>query len=315
MNKVLKIKVRSIKAFDVKADTQQGVVEAYVSIFGNVDSYGEVVDKGAFAESLATKLPKVVWSHDWQQPIGVVNAAREDEKGLYVKFTLVKGVQKADEALALMQAQGGDGRPAIDEFSIGYSVQQDEIGNDGFRHLKKIRLYEISPVLVGANSETELLSVKGVKAEDLDDGTTPHVVTQEDLDNNPALVEAGVAVGDTIGLPKEDAPAPAEEPKPENEPAPAPAADEEAKAAKEGRTLSAKTRAAIEQVVGEAEQFGNSLKTLVTPLKELLDATDPAKAGGQKVEPTSADTAKVLRIRQAVKQADRALEYVLRISK
>jgi co-chaperonin GroES (HSP10) len=30
---------------------------------------------------------------------------------------------------------------------------------------------------------------------------TPHTVTQEDLDNNPELVEAGVAVGDDVIIP------------------------------------------------------------------------------------------------------------------
>lgn len=30
---------------------------------------------------------------------------------------------------------------------------------------------------------------------------TPHTITQEDLDNNPELVEAGVAVGDDVMIP------------------------------------------------------------------------------------------------------------------
>ncbi len=35
------------------------------------------------------------------------------------------------------------------------------------------------------------------------DETIDHEVTQEDLDNNPELVAAGVAVGDTIQIPKD----------------------------------------------------------------------------------------------------------------
>jgi len=34
---------------------------------------------------------------------------------------------------------------------------------------------------------------------------TPHTVTQEDLDNNPELAEAGVAVGDDVLIPAETA--------------------------------------------------------------------------------------------------------------
>ena len=41
------------------------------------------------------------------------------------------------------------------------------------------------------------------------ENAVPHTVTQEDLDNNPELKEAGVAVGDEILIPKEAAPAPA----------------------------------------------------------------------------------------------------------
>lgn len=36
----------------------------------------------------------------------------------------------------------------------------------------------------------------------LPDGPDPHTVTTEDLEGNPGLVEAGVVVGDVIGIPK-----------------------------------------------------------------------------------------------------------------
>ena len=138
----------------------EGIIEAYVSIFGNVDHAGEVVEKGAFTESLARKLPKVVHSHEWDEMIGKVIESREDEKGLYCKFQLVLGVQRAKEDYELMKAG------AIDEFSIGYSIDEDTTDEQGIRHLKKLTLYEISPVLVGCNPKTELLSVKGVENEE-----------------------------------------------------------------------------------------------------------------------------------------------------
>lgn len=36
-----------------------------------------------------------------------------------------------------------------------------------------------------------------------EDGTTQHTITQEDLDNNPELVEEGVKVGDEILIPNQ----------------------------------------------------------------------------------------------------------------
>ncbi len=338
--KVLKIKVRSFKNLDTKTATTDGVVEAIVSVFGNVDSYAEIVDKGAFNESLQKKLPKGVWSHDWQQPIAKTLEAYETEKGLYIKFQLIKGVQKADEALLLMQAG------AIDEFSIGYEVMEDYIGADGFRHLKRLRLYEYSPVLVGANSETELISVKGFEKEiEVDEETVPRVVTQEDLDANPSLVEQGVQVGDEIELPIEavgdgvvegepkegeeeaKAKAPAEGDACTMEDGTAgvmkmdedgnmvcvlPEAGENSKGLKDGRVLSATNRALIEQVVNDAETLSKALKNLSTPLKELLNATENA---GGKVVPISADPKRTVRIREAIKTADRSLGFVLKILK
>jgi len=335
--KVLKIKVRSYKNLDTKTATSEGVVEAIVSVFGNVDSYAEIVDRGAFNESLQKKLPKGVWSHDWQQPIAKTLEAYETEKGLYIKFQLIKGVQKADEALLLMQAG------AIDEFSIGYEVMEDYIGSDGFRHLKRLRLYEYSPVLVGANSETELISVKGLEKEiEVEEETVPRIVTQEDLDANPSLVEQGVQVGDEIELPIEAVGdgAISEEPKDGEEvKAKAPQegdactmedgtagvmrADETGdmvcivpedggKAKKDGRVLSATNRALIEQVVSDAETLSKALKNLSTPLKELLNATENA---GGKVVPISADPKRTVRIREAIKTADRSLGFVLKILK
>ena len=155
--KKVAVRVRDGKASVKAVDTESGIVEAYVSIFGNVDSANEVVEKGAFAESLNRKLPKVAWSHNWDEIIGKVLEAREDDKGLYVKFQLILSVQKAKEAYELMKSG------AMDEFSIGYSVDESLVDMDGIRHLQKLTLYEVSPVMVGCNPDTELLSVKSAQ--------------------------------------------------------------------------------------------------------------------------------------------------------
>jgi HK97 family phage prohead protease len=150
----------SAKAEFKAVEGGEGIVEAYVSIFGNVDAAGEIVEKGAFSESLARKLPKVVWSHNWDEIIGKTLEAREDDRGLYTKFQLVLGVQKGSEAYELMKAG------ATDEFSIGYSVDESFVDEKGIRHLTKLTLYEISPVLAGCNPDTEILSVKSAEVKD-----------------------------------------------------------------------------------------------------------------------------------------------------
>ncbi len=147
-----------------EAGDQKGVIEAYVSIFGNVDLVGDVIEKGAFAESLAKKLPKGVWAHNWDEPIALTLEAREDSKGLYIRGQFIEGVQKADEAYKLIKAG------VIDEFSIGFRVLDDEWREDGVRVIKKAKLYEWSPVLAGANPDTELVSIKSDKKDDKPEG-------------------------------------------------------------------------------------------------------------------------------------------------
>ena len=56
----------------IGVDKAEGIVEAFVSGIGNKDSVGDVVLPGAFKASLHRRKPRVVWGHDWNQPIGKV---------------------------------------------------------------------------------------------------------------------------------------------------------------------------------------------------------------------------------------------------
>jgi len=153
-------------SFKVTSASEDGTLEAIVSVFGNVDSYGDVVMPGSFAESLATKLPKGVWMHDWEDPIATTIEARElmpfdpllpdsikSNGGLYIKGQFYPEI--TDSWQAYLKIKNG----LVDEFSIGYSVQDYQVV-DGVFQLTKIKLYEWSPVLIGANDATAVLSVK-----------------------------------------------------------------------------------------------------------------------------------------------------------
>jgi HK97 family phage prohead protease len=151
------IKLKSSVKFKIveeKGKEEKRIIEAYVSIFDNVDLVGDKIIKGAFEESLRNKLPKGVWAHNWDEPIAKTLSAVEDEKGLLIRGQFIEGVQKSDEAYKLIKAG------VIDEFSIGFRVLDDEWEEDGTRIIKKAKLYEWSPVLAGANPDTELVSVK-----------------------------------------------------------------------------------------------------------------------------------------------------------
>lgn len=169
------------KAFDIeiKAEGQdEGVIEAIVSVFNNVDSYGDRVKYGFFDESLQAKMPKGVWAHDWKTPVAKTLEARElmpgdpmlpanlkDLGGLYIKGQFNMNTQRGRETYSDIK------EGIIDEFSIGYSVVEETYAQDGARELVKGKLYEWSPVLFGANSETALISAKGLNDDLADVGT------------------------------------------------------------------------------------------------------------------------------------------------
>lgn len=160
---------KSFQGYSVKVvDQPQGVVEAVVSVFGNVDSAGERILPGAFTQSLIQKLPKGVWMHQWDQPIAKTIEAREllpgdpllPEEirllgGLYIKAQFNLNTQRGKDAFSDV-AFG-----IVDEFSIGYSVTKQSANKEmGCVDLLELKLYEWSPVLIGCNPATQLVSAK-----------------------------------------------------------------------------------------------------------------------------------------------------------
>jgi len=276
--KTITLKVKKIDGVEVKMQEKDlvissfkalddaGTFEAHVSVFGNVDSYGEVVDKGAFTEWLtqyAGRYPKGVWSHNWDEPIIKTLECREDEIGLYVKGQFVLEVQRAREIYALMKAG------VITDFSFGFAVMEDSYDEaTGLRHLKKIAIYEYSPVLVGANREATLIGVKADGEEEGAAGEEPEAPAavaegEEGAEATPAEATAPVSEESEPAAGADEAVA---------EPAPAPA---EAAPASEG-AKDAAISAALD-----------ALKAATIALEALKGAAEDAPAA------TGADTSEV----------------------
>lgn len=160
------------KNFTAKAETTEdgapGEFEAIVSAFGNEDSQGDIVEKGAFAKSLTEWVDRgrpipVVWSHQFQDPdsfLGVYSAAEETDAGLKLKGVFDMDHPKAARVHKLMR------EGVIVEFSISGLVREYELlkaeDDDWFPPMliKDVDLWEAGPCFKGANANTELLSVK-----------------------------------------------------------------------------------------------------------------------------------------------------------
>lgn len=165
--------------FSLSEDDNKGLFTGYASIWGIIDSYSDIVEKGAFRKSLKERNPlPMLWSHSVDQPIGIISA-KEDQGGLRVEGHLNLDVQKAQEIRSLMK-QG-----AVRGLSIGYETiksEPGEIDKTQVRRLQEIRLWEISPVVFPACREALISDVKSERPGGEPDATsTPEPETKPDV--------------------------------------------------------------------------------------------------------------------------------------
>lgn len=143
----------------------------YGAAFGNIDAYGDVIQPGAFAESLAAAQKSGVWPAMLSQhggmgftaedmtPVGVWAALAEDGIGLKAEGVLAP-TPRGNELNVLMKMKP---RPAIDGLSIGFIPKEWVMRSkpeEPRRTLKKIDLVEISLVTFPANGKARVTGVK-----------------------------------------------------------------------------------------------------------------------------------------------------------
>lgn len=143
---------------DLKSVSDDGVFEGYASLFNREDLSHDVIQPGAFRETLTKRgagAIKMLFQHDPAQPIGVWDEVREDSRGLYVRGRLMTAVAKAREVLALMRAG------ALDGLSIGFkAVKARRDSRAGVRRIEKVDLWEISVVTFPMLPEARVAAVK-----------------------------------------------------------------------------------------------------------------------------------------------------------
>ena len=161
----------------LNVDEAQGIVECFVAAIGNKDSVGDIVASGAFDGSLRRRKPRVVWGHDWNQPIGKVLAIEEvpasDPRlpakmkaagvgGLLARVQFNLKSERGREAFNSVAFFGGD-----QEWSIGYKTLKADYDPERQANvLKEVELFEVSPVLHGANQLTGTISIKAANGKD-----------------------------------------------------------------------------------------------------------------------------------------------------
>lgn len=146
------------KALDI--DTSNRKVKVAISMMGNEDRDGDIIDFGAYDKTIKAKGPngsKEIWhltDHGWR----IADSALSKYEELYVKDNLLIGVAGyrdsflwRDVAWPLYEA--GD----INQHSVGFRTVRKEVAEtDGPTIIKEIELWEGSAVLWGANPNTDI---------------------------------------------------------------------------------------------------------------------------------------------------------------
>lgn len=153
-------------SFELESTNEDGEFSGYAAVFGNLDSGGDIIEKGAFTRTIADDFNriKILSQHNSNDlPIGKPLELREDEKGLYIRGR-ISDTQIGRDIRTLLK----DG--VLAELSIGYdAIDFDVDGDTGIRHLKEIKLWEVSIVTWAMNDQAQIDGVKslveGLKAE------------------------------------------------------------------------------------------------------------------------------------------------------
>ena len=165
----MKLKKRDF-ALSVKEVSEDGTFTGYGSVFDVVDSYQEVVAKGAFVDSLKKHkskgtMPAFLWQHNSDEPLGVFTSMEENEIGLKITGQIAMKTQRGAEAYELMKMK------AISGLSIGFVPEVEEWNKEtGIITLNQVDLWETSLVTFPANDAARVQDVKSIeKLENLRD--------------------------------------------------------------------------------------------------------------------------------------------------
>lgn len=151
--------------FQVKDADDTGTFSGLASVYGNVDLGGDVVERGAFSKTLSENpTVPVLWQHDSREVIGS-GVLRNTREGLAIDATLDMEDPVAQKAYRKLK------KGYMKGLSIGFDTMEDEVKNN-IRHLKEIKLWEVSVVTFPMQLGAMVNSVKRMVQSHKDDFRT-----------------------------------------------------------------------------------------------------------------------------------------------
>lgn len=174
--KELKTKL-NVSDIEIKAEESGKLhIKGYACVFGNIDSYDDIIMPTAldeFLKSDESKRIKFLYNHSFKDIIGVITDKGTDATGLWFEADIID-TECGKDVIKLIKAG------AINEFSIGYYADAWREGKEDdtyVRYLDAISIAEISivtraanplAVLIDAKSEQVQTALKSISDEDFE---------------------------------------------------------------------------------------------------------------------------------------------------
>ncbi|MCJ8298923.1 MAG: HK97 family phage prohead protease [Pseudomonadales bacterium] len=142
-------------------DDSQGIVKGLGSVFGNVDSDGDIMMKGAFTKSIQENSHRIkyLYQHRLDKPVGKMEELFEDSTGLNFVAKLALKTRLGKDVFEMIKAG------VLTENSVGFqTIKQNYNKVEKVNRITEVKLYEISAVTVAANP---LAFIEEAKEEDV----------------------------------------------------------------------------------------------------------------------------------------------------
>jgi HK97 family phage prohead protease len=146
---------------ELKEDGDTRYIEAVFSLFDTIDSDNDVTKANALRSGYTGNKVPLVWNHDWSKVIGRGVIETDNQKAVFKGYFLnTEAGKEAYETVKAMQD--------MQQFSYGFQVLKSSKGTHidskgeevPVRVLEDVKVWEVSPVLVGAQQNSFVQALK-----------------------------------------------------------------------------------------------------------------------------------------------------------
>ena len=146
---------------ELKEDGDKRYIEAVFSLFETIDSDNDVTKANALRSGYTGNKVPLVWNHDWSKVIGRGIIETDNQKAVFKGYFLnTEAGKEAYNTVKEMQD--------MQQFSYGFQVMKSSKGTHidskgeevPVRVLEDVKVWEVSPVLVGAQQNSFVQALK-----------------------------------------------------------------------------------------------------------------------------------------------------------